>query len=57
MNDPRTVFKTLSELYQFHKKLAKTYSIPHPKSPRMAETAAAPIKSKPSSPSRRGKSV
>lgn len=37
MNDPRKVFKELSSLYQFHKKLAKAYSIPAGKTPRISE--------------------
>lgn len=52
MNDPRKVFKTLSELYQFHKKLAKTYAISQGKSPRMAEAPAQPkpARKKPAAP-------
>ena len=52
MTDPRKVFKALSELYQFHKKLAKAYSIPRVNSLRMAE---APAKSKPIPKANRGK--
>ncbi len=44
MNNPRAVFKELSELYQFHKKLAKAYSIPFPAAARIAEsTIAVPV--------------
>ena len=37
MNDPRKVFKELSALYQFHRKLAKAYAIPANKTPRVSE--------------------
>jgi hypothetical protein len=47
MNDPRTVFKTLSELYQFNKKLAKAYAIPPPKPTRVFEKPSPPPRSHP----------
>ena len=43
MNNPRMVFKTLSELYQFNKKLAKAYSIPQPHPRRISENSASPF--------------
>ena len=42
MNDPRKVFKELSALYQFHKKLAKAYVLPDGKPPRVAESPSPP---------------
>ena len=48
MNDPRQVFKTLSELSQFNKKLAQAYRLSPAKSPRVAESPApAPRQAKP----------
>ena len=48
MNDPRQVFKTLSELYQFHKKLAQVYHLSRAKPLRIAESPApAPRPAKP----------
>ena len=52
MNDPRKVFKELSALYQFHKKLAKAYSLPSRKSPRVAEPPPPP--SRPAKPLDKG---
>lgn len=37
MNNPRKVFKTLSDLYQFHKKLIKAYPIQKASPTRVAE--------------------
>ena len=42
MNDPRKVFKELSDLYQFHKKLKKAYSIPLPPPTRLSEPGPLP---------------
>jgi hypothetical protein len=42
MNDPRKVFKELSALYQFHRKLAKAYSLPSRNPPRVAEPPPPP---------------
>ena len=47
MNDPRKVFKELSALYQFHRKLAKAYSLPSRNPPRVAEP---PTPSRPANP-------
>ena len=47
MNDPRNVFAELSALYQFQKKLAKAYSLPARKSPRVAEVPPPPRPTQP----------
>ena len=47
MNDPRKVFAELSALYQFHRKLAKAYSLPSRKSPHVAEAPPPPRPAKP----------
>ena len=57
MNDSRTVFKTLSELYPFNKKLVKAYSIPQPKPSRVTESPAVSRPPKPSQNPRCSKSI
>ncbi len=42
MNDPRKVLKELSELYQFHKKLKKAYSLPLSPPSRLSEAKPHP---------------
>ena len=42
MNDPRKVFAELSALYQFHRKLAKAYSLPSRNPPHVAEPPPPP---------------
>ena len=48
MNDPRQVFKTLSELYQFNKKLVQAYPLTRAQPPRVAAPPSpAPLLARP----------